>query len=347
MIHIGMDVHKKHSTYCVLDPGGAILARGKVPSSDEGWRSVLTRWPAGEVQVAVETGGLTWWMVDVSRRLGIEPVVVDARQFKLVAASKKKSDRRDAFHLAEAIRTDIARLCSVVVPTARARSGRSLLQARSIVVKQCTISRNAILGLLRSAGLALSKRRFGSKPHWDAVLASPALPNWMRPLLETHRAMWQYAEAQRAAMDDLVDAELKIWPEAASLLDMPGFGPVVSLAVASSIDDPKRFKRPKQVASYGGVVPTVRDSGDRESHGRITKQGRSLLRHCAVQAAHSALRSKGLSPALRKWALRLLMRKGRGVAVVALARRLLTIAFKLLASGQRYDPSYGADAMPA
>ena len=114
--------------------------------------------------------------------------------------------RRDAFHLAEALRTGIARLCTVSVPSARARQGRGLLQARATIVKQCTISRNAEL-------------------------------------------------------------ELQNWPEAKRLLDMPGFGPIVTLAVASAIDDPHRFKRQKQVASYGRIVPSVRDSGGRESHG--------------------------------------------------------------------------------
>ena len=347
MIHIGMDVHKKHSTFCVLDPAGTVVVRGKVPSTEDGWRSVLTRWPAADMQVAVETGGLTWWLVDVARQLGIEPVVVDARQFKLVASSKKKTDRRDAFHLAEAVRTNIARLCSVAVPSVRARSGRALLQARATIVKQCTMSRNAALGLLRSVGLSMTKRRFHSDAHWDDTVASTMIPEWMRPLLGAHRAMWKSAEALRARMDRQVDSEFAAWPEAQPLLDMPGFGPLVSLAVASSVDDPKRFKGQKQVASYGGIVPSVRDSGDHESRGAITRQGRSLLRLYLVQAAHSAFRSKALSPALRRWAMRLLVRKGRAVAAIALGHKLLTIAFRLLSRGERYNPNFGADAMLA
>jgi len=343
MTHIGMDIHKRYSTFCVLDPTGGIIERGKVDSSEEGWSALLKRWPAADLQVAVETGSLTWWLVDVARGLGIEPVVVDARQFKMVASSKKKTDRRDAFHLAEAIRTGIARLCAVSVPSARARQGRGLLQARATIVKQCTISRNAALGLLRSIGVSTSKRRFCSDVHWSAVIARPEVPAWMRTLLEAHRAVWKSAEKERASLDRSAELELQHWPEAKRLLDMPGFGPIVTLAVASAFDDPHRFKRQKQVASYGGIVPSVRDSGGRESHGSITRQGRSLLRLYLVQAAQSALRSKALSPNLRRWALRLLMRKGRGVAVVALARRLVMLAHRLLVTGEPYNPHYGIE----
>ena len=100
MIHIGMDLHKKHSVFCAVDHQGAVVARGKVLSNEEAWKEILRRWPGEEVKVAVETGTLSWWAVDVARSLGIEPVVVDARHFKLIRESKKKCDRRDAFHLA-------------------------------------------------------------------------------------------------------------------------------------------------------------------------------------------------------------------------------------------------------
>ncbi len=99
MIHIGLDLHWKHSVFCAIDHRGAVVARGKVESTEGGWSELLRRSGKEEVKVAVEAGTLSWWAVDVARSVGIEPVVVDARHFKLIRESKKKCDRRDAFHL--------------------------------------------------------------------------------------------------------------------------------------------------------------------------------------------------------------------------------------------------------
>ncbi len=346
MKHIGMDLHRRNSTYCVVDEEGNVVSRGKVESNEEGWLSLLKRWPAKEVGLAVETGTLTWWAVDCARSIGIEPVVVDARQFKMVASSKKKSDRRDAFHLADALRAGLAQRCAVAVPSLRARSGRGVLEARATVVKQCTMSRNAALGLLRSIGLKVSVRCFASDAHWERFLAENVnqVPASMRASLEIHRRTWKALRSSRKEFDALVEAELQRWPEADRLKDIPGYGDIVTLAVASGIDDPKRFRTEKQVGSYAGMVPTVRASGDSAWHGGITHQGRGLLRVTMVQAAHSALNSKRLNPALKRWVWRLLLTKGRQVAAVALGRRLLTLGYKLLRSGDTYDPNFGATA---
>jgi transposase len=343
MNYIGMDLHHRQSTYCVVDEAGAIVGRGRVESTVEGWNSLYRRWPASEVRLAVETGAQTWSAVDCARAAGIEPVVVDARQFKLVASSKKKCDRRDAFHLADALRAGLAQRCSVTVPSARARSGRGLLQARMTVVKQCTISRNAACGLLRAIGIRISAARFASDPRWQEVLTKHPIPESIRRLLEIHRHAWKELQARRKELDALAEAELKLWPEAEHLQEIAGYGPIVTLSVASSVDDPKRFRTEKQVASYAGIVPTVRASGDSNWHGGITHEGRVGLRVAMVQAAHSALRSKKLSPALKRWAGRLLARKGCQIAAVALARRLLMLGYKLLRTGEHYNPNYGLE----
>ena len=121
---------------------------------------------------------------------------------------------------------------------------------------------------------------------------------------------------------------------------MPGFGPVVTLGVLSSVDDVKRFKRPGDLASYAGLIPSSRDSGEVQRRGGITRQGRSLLRHLMVQAGWAALRSRDLTPSLQRWARRLIVKKGRKVAVVALARRLLILAHKLWKNGEISNPNY-------
>ena len=126
MIYVGMDIHKQTTTYCAIDHQGEVARRGKVSSGEAGWLKIIGEWPVEEVRVALETGGMSWWVVDVLRGAGLEPTVVDARRFKLIADSKKKSDRRDARTLAEALKGGLAENCSVAVPSEPARRARSL-----------------------------------------------------------------------------------------------------------------------------------------------------------------------------------------------------------------------------
>jgi len=127
MRYVGMDIHSKTTTFCVIDDEGKICKRGKVESGESQWLGIVSHWPGEEVGVALESGNKTWWVVDVLRGAGIEPVVVDARQFKLISHSKKKSDKHDARALADALRGGLAQRYSVHVPREIARRGRSLL----------------------------------------------------------------------------------------------------------------------------------------------------------------------------------------------------------------------------
>lgn len=340
MKYIGMDIHKKTTTFCIIDEAGQVLRRGKEASTESSWLGMVSDWPAGSVRVALETGSLTWWVVDVLRQAGIEPVVVDARQFKMIASSKKKSDKRDARALADALRGGLAERCSVCVPSEKARRGRALLQARQLVVKQSVGMLSAARSMLRSVGISIKKSEFGKDAVWEEVLTSPMIPSWMHPLLATYRRTWEVLETEREALDARVKEELSHWPEAELLLRMPGYGPLVTLGVMSSVDDPGRFRRANQVAGYAGLVPSSRDSGESVRRGGITHQGRSVLRYLMIQASWAALRSKTLSPALRKWVRRLIVKKGLQVAVVALARRLLVLGYRLWKNGEVYNPLF-------
>jgi transposase len=233
----------------------------------------------------LETGTMTWWVVAVLRDAGLEPVVIDARQFKLISHSKKKNDKHDARALADALRGGIGPALFGPCSQRPGPPGTGFAADPHQVVKQSVASWNAARGLLRSAGVMINKSQWKNPEGWEQTLDNPAIPVWMKPLLITHREIWEHLESERACLDSMVKAELGKWPEAEILLEMPGFGPVVSLAVLCHLDDPHRFKRPGQVASYAGLAPTSRDSAETIRHGGITRQGNAILRHLMVQAA--------------------------------------------------------------
>jgi transposase len=126
-------------------------------------------------------------------------------------------------------------------------------------------------------------------------------------------------------------------------MSVPGVGPVTAVAFVSTLDTVTRFKSAKQVRAYVGLVPREQSSGEKCSRGRITKQGGARMRRLLVQAAW-VLRSRPTAEAepLRRWTAGIASRRGKYIAVVALARRLAGILFAVWRDGT----TFRAPALP-
>lgn len=124
------------------------------------------------------------------------------------------------------------------------------------------------------------------------------------------------------------------------LLTIPGMGPITSSALIGCIGDINRFKSGRQIVSYLGLCPKVRESAGKSlSNGGITKRGNSRLRGYFVQAAVALLcsRNSNAQP-LKEWYERIRRKKGWRTARVALARKLALISFGVLKTNTPYDP---------
>ncbi|AUX34812.1 uncharacterized protein SOCE836_069890 [Sorangium cellulosum] len=145
-----------------------------------------------------------------------------------------------------------------------------------------------------------------------------------------------------AALEQLCTHE----PVIVRLTTAPGVGLVVAAAFVSVVDEAKRFHHAHQLASYLGLVPLEDTSGGRGKQrlGSITKQGNGYLRALLTQAAHTILRHKSGDDPLRRWAKAIDERRGRHVAVVALARRLSGVLWAMWRDGMVYDAQSAAVA---
>jgi transposase len=118
------------------------------------------------------------------------------------------------------------------------------------------------------------------------------------------------------------------------LMTHPGVGPLTALAYELVIGTPERFHCGKQIASYVGLVPAEKSSGDRRRLGHISKQGNALLRFLLVEAAQVTVRSQ---PQWRNKFFHLAMRRGRKIAKVAMARKLAVHLYWMWRQGWDYD----------
>ena len=121
---------------------------------------------------------------------------------------------------------------------------------------------------------------------------------------------------------------------------MPKVGRIASLTFLAAVDRVDLFDTSRKVVSYSGLSPTVRSSGERTEYGSISRQGRSELRAVWVQIAHLVVRDKSRSTArLRRWYSKVAAHRGKKTAIVALARKLLTIAYRILKDQTAYCSS--------
>jgi transposase len=127
-------------------------------------------------------------------------------------------------------------------------------------------------------------------------------------------------------------------PIVARLTTAPGVGPVTASAFVATIDDITRFRSAHDLEAYLGVAPRERSSGEKRQPGRITKAGNGRLRWLLVEAGWQILRSKSAeTAALRAWTRTIAQRRGKRIAVVALARRLAGILYAMWRDGVTYD----------
>ncbi len=338
MNHCGLDVAMKSSYLYISDEKGIKLTSGEVETEREALERRLTPYLKGGLRVAVEAGNQTAWIYDLLVEMGAKVIVVNPAKVKLIAESRKKTDKIDAKILCELLRLD-ALPHPVHMPGKDAREVRGLLVARRQLVTARTKLVNTVRGLVRQDGITLASRELLSPVGWDRLLGrqfrSAHLPAVIRSFAESVKAL---TASIRELEKEIAQREKKD-ERAARLQTMPGVGRIGSMTLLGAVDKIERFPSARKLVSYSGLAPTVRSSGERTEYGPISREGRSELRGVWVQIAHIVARdSRPEAKPLRSWYLRTAKRRGVKTAMVALARKLLVIAYHMLKKGKDYDP---------
>ena len=205
----------------------------------------------------------------------------------------------------------------------------------------------AIKRVVRAEGIAeLARTSLRTERGWqrlrDVVFASRGADrSLLLRFIEQHHVMWCTAQAQVSALESLLGERIALLRpeqrEAIERLDrIPGFGLIVSATTFAILVDAARFPDAKHVASFAGIVPTTDQSGDRDAHGHLTRRGSIELRAMLCEAAHHAgRRSHPLQPYFAK----LTARRGYKIAIVAVAHRMLRIAWRMLRDRTEFDPA--------
>jgi transposase len=331
MIHVGVDLHQRFCYMTALEARGKRIQAGPVTNEKLALRKYFRRFRGQEVQVAVEACG--FWP---AFREVVEPevkrlVLVHPQRVKAIASAKLKNDRVDSETLAHLLRCDLLPESWKADRETQAR--RQQVRLRATLVRQRTRLKNQVHAVLHQQGLRSPVTDlFGKRGRmWLAGVKLPAQAresvNVCLRLLDGYSEEIQKQNLQlseKAKQDKRVE-----W-----LLTIPGMGECSAMMVLAEIGEIGRFHDQEALCSYAGLVPRVRESAGKAARGGITRQGSPWLRWMMVEAAQVATRS---SPAARRYYERLLRKKHKHVARVALARKLLIAVYALLRDGEMFD----------
>jgi transposase len=334
MEHIAIDLGGRESQICVRAADGSVVDEKRCATKS--LKNYLGGRP--KARVIVETCSEAFGVADIAMTAGHEVRVVPATLVRALGVGSRgtKKDRRDAQILSEvSCRIDLP---SVHVPAQESRRRKSMCGVRDSLVRARTQLSNCIRGWLRGQGQRI---RSGSIETFPGRVrqAVTELPTFIERQLEIIDEVTKKVVAAEKELAEAARADATC----RRLMTVPGVGPNTALRFVAALDEVSRFDGAHKVEAYLGLVPGENSSSERRRRTGITKAGSPALRHTLVQAAWAARRCRRQDP-LQIWSLEVEKRRGKRVAMLALARKLAGILYAIWRDGTAYNPSKGATA---
>lgn len=318
--YIGVDLHRNQFTVCVLaENGREYLSEHRLEQLPQFVRKLR---PTDELAVEVTGNTRLFYNAVVSHVAKV--VVVNPTQFRVIRQSVKKTDPHDARTLAFYLSKDM--LPEVRMKDTLHAQLASLTQTRDTLVKQRTALKNKVNNILSAHGVNLRKESLASDVGLDRVLEMTfdvIVATELRVIVGQIRALNQSV----AELEKTIKTEGTKLPGHKNLKSIKGIGDLGATVLLTAIGNIDDFAHPGKLAAYFGIVPRVRNSNETEHSGRITKRGTKLGRTTLVQCALIAMR---YSPYLAKFYHKVARRRSTGKAIIALARKFLSVIYHTL-----------------
>jgi transposase len=300
-----IDLHTKESEIRIVTAEGGVVLHRRMATTRAALSGIFGE--RARLRILLESGTESEWVAQHLEALGHEVVVADPNYAMMYGQRSRriKTDRRDVIALGEANRLGIYRPAHRV--SSAQRTVRRQLQVRDQLIRMRTQIINLLRGQLRSEGVRIRSGRAESfVTRYQAVPASATLRAVLEPLVQTLSAL----------------------------------APLIAAADAWAQDTARQDSVARRLMTApGGLVPQEATSAERQRRGPITKAGPGRIRAVLVQASWAVWRSPRGSATLHAWVHRLADRRGKRIAVVALARRLARILFAMWRDGRDFQPA--------
>jgi transposase len=332
---IGVDIAKGVFQVHGVDRSGAVVVRRAVRRSQMlSWFSKLP-----PCLVGMEACASAYYWARELRRFGHEVRLIPPAYAKAYVR-RNKNDPADAEAICEAVSRPSMRFVAVKSEDQQAAAG--IHRVREILMKQHTMLRNHLRGLMGEFGIVAAKGRRGLE-ELIAILADPDDRRIPSPLREGLAAIVETLRGVDGKLDALERQIVEAGREHATvrhLITAPGYGPILSSAMAAMVVNPAAFRCGSDFAASLGLVPRQEGTGGKTWLGPISKRGNGYLRRLLVNGATAVLKSKRAKQ--DPWIAKLLATKPRKLVAVALANKMARIGWALMMRQEDFHESRAA-----
>jgi transposase len=321
-VYVAVDFHARQQTVRYVDLADGVIHSKELRHQQDDVRKFYAEFK-GEVIVGFEASGYSAWFEQMLAELGHTVWLGNPAEIRRKAPRRQKNDRRDADLMLDLmLKGDFPRVHNF---SAESRLVLRQLRYRHKLVKVRTIAKNSLQAIGINAGLPL-KRKLLTEKGIEQLRALPLSPvwaqqrdEWLQLIALMNQRIATVEEAlQQQAQDDAVVALLRTHP---------GIGLLTALALRYTLMPVTRFSTTRKVTAYVGLDCVEEQSAERRRLGSISKAGSRLLRFLLNEAGQTAVR---YDPELKKFYKRLVHRRDRPKAKVAVARKLLVRSFIML-----------------
>lgn len=320
--YIGVDLHKNNFTVCYMKDSEGHRTRVFEVNS-RGIRE-FKRTLNKTDEIAVESTGNAGYFAREVEGLVKVVRIINPLQFKIISSSIKKTDEHDAVTIAKYLKKGL-------IPEVRMKSKEesqisSLIGTRDKFVKLRSALKNKIHNILNANGIVTKREMFGTEKGLKEILKSKVECSYQFEIGIIVDQIRNLNKSIKEIDKQLTERGKKI-DGYKNITSITGIGDISATILLNTIGYIGNFEDDKKLASYLGIVPRVHVSNKTSHYGRITKMGNKIARTALVQSTLIAIRYNGY---LKKFYVRLKAKKGSGKAIIATARKLLSIIYRTL-----------------
>lgn len=333
-VFVGIDVHARSFKVALVADGERVSVFSCPADKDKLIEKLLKRTKGASTVRSVYEAGFSGFVLHRNLVLaGISNIVVNPSSLEVAPNDMVKTDRKDALKLA--LHLSQGRLKGIFIPSEEQELERLSHRTREQLVKDRTAIKNRVRMKLRQfdlLGYDYTQRLTLSKVEECLQNAHEELVEIVNILLR----QWRELDKCIAELESKMRSQAEQSCIDPILRSVPGIGFLTARTLAGELGDFSRFKNERQLGSFAGLTPCEFSSGEKTRKGRISRQGSSRLRKILVEASWSAV---GKDLMLRTFYERLKARSGAKRAIVAVARKLLLLARRLVITGEIYHPT--------
>lgn len=325
--YVGLDVSMKDTFICIENEIGKVIQQGRVRTEPDLIAQYLKNFNLSIEKAGVESGALSYWLVEELKKREIPALCIDARKMAAVLSVQvNKTDKNDAKGIADAMRCGLYR--EVSPKSIKAIEISTLMGSRRLLVEQKVQITNGVRGFLKMYGIRLGscgEASFTQKVKEKLSEKYPLTREGIEGLLNCYEKSCEEIKKLTKRIELLARED-----EATKrLMTIPGVGAITALAYKIEIDNPHRFKHSRSVGAYVGMTPRQYSSGETKRQGQISKCGSTEVRTLLTEAATVMLTRSQRWSKLKAWGLKVQRKHGFKKAAVALGRKLAVVMHRI------------------